>query len=59
MKALRIPYFASSDDILAIARAKFGKHKKFRFVRWPVDGSVRLVIDNGTCNASQEDNDVL
>ncbi|GAH63650.1 unnamed protein product, partial [marine sediment metagenome] len=46
MKALRIPFFMSANDILAIARSKLGKHKKFRFVKWPIDGSIRLVMDN-------------
>ena len=47
MKALRIPFFMSANDILEMARKKYGKHKKFTFVEWPDGhpwGSIRLVV---------------
>ena len=59
MRALRIPLFASSEDIIKMAEKRLGKHKKFSFAQFP-DNTVRLIIlDNGTCNASQEDPDAL
>jgi len=47
MKALKIPFFASAEDIIRMAEKKHGKHKKFAFVEWPDGhpfGSIRLVV---------------
>lgn len=47
MKALKIPFFASAEDILRMARKRYGKQKRFVFVEWPDGhpfGSVRLVV---------------
>lgn len=51
MKALKIPFFASADDIIALAKKKYGKHKQVVFARWP-DGSVRIIF-NGTVNPEE------
>lgn len=47
MKALKINYFDSADEILRKARKRYGEHKKFAFVEWPDGfpyGSIRLVV---------------
>lgn len=31
MRVLRIPFFASGDDIIRLAKKKYGKHNKFTF----------------------------
>jgi len=46
MKALKIPFFASSDEIIKLAKNEHGKHKKVAFAEFP-DGSLRIIL-NGT-----------
>ena len=53
MKSLKIPFFASADDIVKLAKKKYGKHKKFTFARWP-DDSLHLIILNGTVNDPED-----
>ena len=53
MKALKVPFFASAEDIIKLAKKKHGKSKKVGFAQWP-DGSIRLIF-NGTVNPIEED----
>jgi hypothetical protein len=53
MKALRIPFFASVDDIIKMAKDKQGKHKKITFAQFP-DRTIRLIIMNGTINDPED-----
>jgi len=53
MKALRIRYFDSPEEIIKKARARYGKHKNFTFAKFP-DNSVRLIVMNGTCGDEED-----
>ena len=53
MRTMKIPLFASADDIIKKAE-KHSKHKKFTFAQWP-DNTVRLIITNGTVGRYEGD----
>jgi len=39
-----------TDDIqgaIEKAKRKFGKDKKFAFIKWPLDGTLRLIMTDG------------
>lgn len=39
-----------TDDIQGVikkAKKKFGEDKKFAFIRWPLDGTLRLIMTDG------------
>jgi len=55
MKTLRIPFFASAEDIIKEAE-KHSKHKKFTFAQFP-DNTVRLIIFNGTVSPDEGENE--
>lgn len=54
MRTLRIPFFASVDDIIKLAKKEHGKHKKFAFAQFP-DGSLRIIL-NDTVNDPEDFN---
>lgn len=58
MRAMKIPFFASADDIIKLAKKKYGKHKKFTFVEWPDGfpfGSIRLLVSDETCREERSE----
>lgn len=53
---IKVPFFASGEEIIRIAKEKQGKHKKVAFAQWP-DGSLRIIL-NGTVGDEEDFNEV-
>jgi len=47
MQTLKV---SRTDDIrgaIEKAKGKFGEDKKFAFIKWPLDGTLRLIMTDG------------
>lgn len=47
MKTLKVNFFDSVEEIIRKAKRRFGSDKKFAFIRWPLDGTLRLIMTDG------------
>lgn len=46
MQTLRVNRINDIQGVIEQAKRKFGKDKRFAFIRWPLDGSLRLIMTN-------------
>lgn len=47
MQTLKISHLDDIQGVIEKAKKKFGRDKKFAFIKWPLGGSLRLIMTNG------------
>jgi len=47
MQTLKVSRMDDIQGVIEKAKRKFGKDKEFAFIKWPLDGTLRLIMTDG------------